>query len=523
MMQKIQRFGAAMFVPVLLFAFAGIMVGFCTLFKNPDIMGSIAAPDGMWSQCWNLIEQGAWTVFNQLPILFVVGLPIALAKKAQGRACMEAVVTYLTFNYFINTILTQWGPTFGVNFAQDPGGVSGLTLIAGIKTLDTGMIGSIVIAGIVVYLHNRFFDTELPECVGIFSGSSFVVMIGFFVMIPIALITCVVWPTIQNGINSLQGFLTSSGVVGVWVYTFLERILIPTGLHHFIYGPFIFGPAVVEGGIASYWPQHLNSFTTSAHTLKEMFPQGGFALHGHSKIFGSVGIALALYSTAKPSRKKKVAGLLIPATLTAVLAGVTEPLEFTFLFVAPLLFAVHAFLAATLASTEFAFGVVGNFGGGIIEWSAQNWIPLFKYHGITYVTQIVIGLCFTAIYFFVFKFFIVKFNLPTPGREDDDSETKLFTKADYKAKKANEGKGKVSGKSEKAGLILEYLGGSENIVDVTNCATRLRLTVKDETKLSPDSAFKDAGAHGVVRNGKAIQVIIGLSVPQVRDEFEKLL
>ncbi|MEG2381890.1 MAG: PTS transporter subunit EIIC, partial [Oscillospiraceae bacterium] len=261
------------------------------------------------------------------------------------------------------------------------------------------------------------------------------------------------------------------------------RILIPTGLHHFIYGPFIFGPAVVEGGIASYWPQHLNEFATSAHSLKEMFPQGGFALHGHSKIFGSVGIALALYSTAKPSRKKTVAGLLIPATLTAVLAGVTEPLEFTFLFVAPLLFAVHAALAATLAATEFAFGVVGNFGGGIIEWAAQNWIPLFKYHGMTYVTQIIIGLCFTVIYFFVFKFFILKFNLPTPGREDDDAETKLFTKADYKAKKIGENGKELSKNGQKAALILEYLGGSENIVDVTNCATRLRLSVKDENKI----------------------------------------
>ena len=265
----------------------------------------------------------------------------------------------------------------------------------------------------------------------------------------------------------------------------------------------------------------------SQQSLTELFPAGGFALHGHSKIFGSVGIALALYMTAKPNKKKIVAGLLIPATLTAILAGITEPLEFTFLFVAPILFVVHAILAATLAATEFAFGVSGNFGGGIIEWAAQNWIPLAKNHWQAYLIQIAIGLCFTAIYFIVFRFVILKMNLKTPGREDDDEETKLYTKADYKAKKGEESiKEDKSGKSKtakKAEGILEALGGKENIVDVTNCATRLRLTVKDESKLAADSVFKSAGALGVVRNGKAIQVIIGLSVSQVREEFEQLL
>ena len=212
-------------------------------------------------------------------------------------------------------------------------------MIANIKTLDLGMVGAILIAAIVVYLHDRFFDTELPEFLGVFKGSSLVCIVGFFVMIPVALILCFIWPKVQIGIGSMQGFLKTSGVLGVWVYTFLERILIPTGLHHFIYTPFIFGPAVVNDGIAAYWPAHIKEFSTTAHTLKEMFPQGGFALHGLSKVFGCPGIALAMYATAKPEKKKIAAGLLIPATLTAVFAGITEPLEFTFLFVAPVLFA----------------------------------------------------------------------------------------------------------------------------------------------------------------------------------------
>jgi len=212
-----------------------------------------------------------------------------------------------------------------------------------------------------------------------------------------------------------------------------------------------------------------------------------------------------------------VAGLLIPATLTAIVAGITEPLEFTFLFIAPVLFGVHAVLAASLAAVSYAFGVSGNFGGGLIEWASLNWLPFFKYHSGTYITQIVIGLCFTAIYFFVFRFLILKFNFLTPGREEDDKEAKLYTKSDYKEKKSN------SSNDMKAASFLEALGGSENIQDVTNCATRLRVTVKDETKLAADGVFKAAGAHGVVRNGKAIQVIVGLSVPQVREEFEALV
>lgn len=527
MMQKIQRFGGAMFTPVLLFAFAGIMVGLSILFKNAEIMGSLADPNGLWYKGWIIIEEGAWTVFRQLPLLFAIGLPIGLAKKQQARACMESLVVYLTFNYFLSAFLSIWGENFGVNFAAEVGGGSGLTLIAGIKTLDTGMIGAILISGIVVYLHDKYFDTNLPEFLGTFKGSSFVVMIAFFVMIPVALIMAFIWPKVQGMIGELQGFLTSSGVIGVWVYTFLERILLPTGLHHFIYSPFIFDAAVVEGGINVYWATHLNEFATSAQSLKEMFPAGGFALHGLSKVFGSIGIAGALYATAKPNKKKIVLGLLIPATLTAVVAGITEPLEFTFLFIASVLFLVHSLLAATLSAVSFALGVVGNFGSGLIDWAALNWIPLFKYHSDTYITQIIVGLIFSVIYFIVFRYLILKFNFNTPGREDETEETKLYSKADYKNKKGS-GNKEIKEKEidinvSKAEKFLEALGGKDNIIDVTNCATRLRISVKDETIIEDASVFKNAGAHGLVINGKAVQVIVGLSVPTVREKFEALL
>lgn len=525
MMEKIQRFGGAMFTPVLLFSFSGIMVALCIIFKNPMIVGSIASDGTTWHSVWSIIEGGAWTVFNQMELLFVIGLPIGLATKANARAAMEAFVIYITCNYFISGMLQFFGSTFGVNFGADPGGDSGLKLIAGIKTLDTGIIGAIFISAIVVYIHNRYFDTKLPDFLGIFQGSSFVVIIGFFVMLPIALIICFIWPKIQFGISSMQGFLASAGVFGVWIYTFLERILIPTGLHHFIYTPFIFGPAVVEGGITKYWMAHLNDYAQSTQPLKTLFPEGGFALHGNSKIFGAPGIAIAFYLTAKKSKQKKVLAILIPVTLTAVLAGITEPLEFTFLFISPILFAVHAVLAATMAATMYGFGVVGDMGGGFIDLLAKVWIPLFGNHKQEIFTQLLIGLIFMAIYVVVFRFLILKYNLPTPGREADDEEIKLRSKKEYK-ERHNTDAAIIEGANqytEQAAIYLEAFGGRDNIAKVNNCATRLRITVNNPDEVQSDTVFRSGGAHGVVRNGNAFQVIVGLDVPQVREQFEKLM
>ncbi|WP_017473575.1 alpha-glucoside-specific PTS transporter subunit IIBC [Amphibacillus jilinensis] len=520
MREKLQRFGGAMFTPVLLFAFSGIMVALSLMLNNPDMVGGIANEGTVWHAIWSIVEDGAWTVFNQMEILFVIGIALGLAKKANARAVMEALVIYFTFNYFLSSILEFFGPTFGVDVTADVGGTSGLKLIAGIKTLDTGIIGAILISGLAVWLHNRFFDTKLPEWLGIFQGSSFVVIIGFFTMLPVAVLVAWIWPVIQSGIESMQHLMVSSGTLGVWLYTFLERLLIPTGLHHFIYTPFIFGPAAVEGGIVTAFMENLSTFANSTQPLKELFPAGGFALHGNSKMFATPGIALAFYFTAKKENRKKVAALVIPATLTAVLAGITEPLEFTFLFVAPVLFVIHSLLAATMAATMYVFGVVGDMGGGLIEIASKNWIPLFNSHGSVYIIQILIGLTFTCIYFFLFRYLIVKFNFLTPGRSDDQGP-KLYRKSDYKAKQQAKNDSSSQYKVQ-AEVFLTALGGKENIETINNCATRLRVSVQNPTLVKDDTAFKEGGAHGVVRNKNAIQVIVGLSVAQVREQFEKL-
>ncbi|HFV9291385.1 TPA: alpha-glucoside-specific PTS transporter subunit IIBC [Serratia fonticola] len=524
MLSQIQRFGGAMFTPVLLFPFAGIVVGIAIMLRNPMFVGeALTAPDNLFAQIVHIIEEGGWTVFRNMPLIFAVGLPIGLAKQAQGRACLAVLVSFMTWNYFINAMGMTWGQYFGVDFNVDPVAGTGLTMIAGIKTLDTSIIGAIVISGLVTAIHNRYFDKQLPVFLGIFQGSSFVVIVAFFVMIPCAWLTLFGWPKVQMGIESLQEFLRSAGSLGVWVYTFLERILIPTGLHHFIYGPFVFGPAVVEGGIQVYWAQHLQEFSQSTLPLKTLFPEGGFALHGNSKVFGCLGIALALYATASPENRVKVAGLLIPATLTAMLVGITEPLEFTFLFISPVLFVVHAFLAATMATVMYMCGVVGNMGGGLLDqFLPQNWIPMFHNHASMMFIQIGIGLAFTAIYFLVFRTLILRFNLKTPGREE--AEIKLYSKADYQAsRQQTTAAAAKEAKQGQAAGFLEALGGTNNILSVNNCATRLRITLVDMSLTQSDDIFKALGAHGVVRRGNGIQVIVGLNVPQVRDQIENLM
>lgn len=555
--QAIQRFGSAMLAPVLTFAFFGLVVGITIFLSNTDVfpkewlMSNPADKPGatnltLYGQILFIIQEGSWIVFRNLPLMFAIGLPISLAKKAQARAVFEAFVLYMVFNYFLSAMLqisgklsgTSWNilsfaPVEGAEVAIGAG--TGNAILGGIATIDTSIIGALMVAGLTVYLHNRYFDYKLPEWLGIFSGTVFVITIGFFILIPIALATYIVWPFIQYVISSLQTVFQHSGVFGIWLYTFLERILIPTGLHHFIYSPFIAGPAVTSQGITADWALFIQGnpiqladgskmLLDTAQPLSQAW-WGGFSLHGHSKVFGTPGIAAALVVTAKKENRKKVLGLVLAATLTAAVTGITEPIEFTFLFVAPFLFVIHAILAATLAATEYLVGIRGNMGGGLLDFIFLNWLPLGKYYATTYVLQIGVGIGFTAIYFFLFRYFILKFDLPTPGRTEE--EAKLLTKKDYReAKGLDPATGQKIEKSEfaiQAEGFLVALGGAENIKDVTSCATRLRVSVYDDTRVQGNEAFVEFGAHGVVRNGQALQIIVGLTVSNVRSEFEQLV
>jgi PTS system arbutin-like IIC component len=324
---------------------------------------ALTAPDNLFAQIVHIIEEGGWAVFRNMPLIFAVGLPIGLAKQAQGRACLAVLISFLTWNYFINAMGMTWGHFFGVDFSVEPTAGSGLAMIAGIKTLDTSIIGAIVISGIVTAIHNRYFDKPLPVFLGIFQGTSFVVILAFFVMIPCAWLTLLGWPKVQMGIESLQAFLRSAGALGVGLYLpgthsdpnraaplcLRSVYLRPGGSGRRYSGLLGAAPAGIQ-------PEHA--------AAENPVPGRRIRAARQLKVFGSVGIALALWYTASPENRVKVAGLLIPATLTAMLVGITEPLEFTFLFISPLLFAVHAVLAATMATVMYVFGVVGNMGAG---------------------------------------------------------------------------------------------------------------------------------------------------------------
>ncbi|MBI0120818.1 MULTISPECIES: alpha-glucoside-specific PTS transporter subunit IIBC [Lactobacillus] len=538
MMQKFQKFGAAMFVPVLLFSFAGIVVALGSLFNNQAVFGSLANPGTTWYSIWDTISAGGWTVFKQEALLFVVGLPIGLANKSRGRAAMEAVITYMTYNYFVGAILSHWGASFGIpNFDKiqivENSTNHGLTEIAGIKTLDTSIIGALVVAGIVIWLHNHYFDKKLPDWLGTFQGSTYVYILGFFTMIPLALITCWGWPKVQLGITGMQHFITNSGVIGVWIYNFLNRILIPTGLHHLVYIPFQYGPAVVAGGLQPYWLKHLTKFALSTRPLKQLAPEMGFQLWGNEKVFLAPVICLAFYATAKKSKKKQTSALLIPAALTSFFAGITEPIDFTYLFAAPVLWVIYSLLSATMNTIMFSLGVVGNFIFGSIDMAAENWIPLWANHWQTFLVQFTVGIIFAILTFFIFKFMIVKFDYATPGREKDDEDVHLLNKKEYQAKKESAAAATITAQPvkkeketdpyiERATAFLDLLGGSSNIKEISSCATRLRVTVADPDKMGSDAQFKAAKAVNVVHHGKAVQIIVGLDVAQVLEAMQEL-
>lgn len=521
-MEGMQRFGGAMYTPVLLFTFPGLMIGISSILQNPDIVGSIANKGTLWSDLWFIIREGSQTVFRQMPIIFTLALPIGLAKKQRGRAAMEAIVVYLTFNYFVSAMLTVWGPFFGVDLETM---TTGLTTIAGIKTFDTGIAGSLIISGIVVWLHNRYFEKALPDWLGVFKGSAFIYLLGFFIMIPTAFIFALIWPKIQIGLGGMQAFFMNSGVFGVFGFTTLARLLIPAGLHHFIYMPFNYGDAVVQGGLKAYWSLHMTEFAQYTGSLVDVFPEGRFLTLGYSKVFGSPGIAAAFYFTSKKENRKKVLALIIPIALTAIVAGITEPIEFTFLFISPMLFVIHSLLSGVMGAVMYMLGIVGGSAGNLIEFTLMNWIPLWGNHSAMFIKQIAIGLVFSVIWFVVFYYLIIKFNIKTPGRED--SKIKFYSKTEYKNKNieidAKEEPVDNDKHGDLAAGILSLLGGSENIKDVTNCASRLRVNVHEGSIVQDASLFREIGAFGLVRNGNAVQIIVGLDVPIVRERFEELL
>ena len=518
----LQRVGRSFMLPIALLPVAGLLLGIGSSFTNPTMLqayglDSIIYQGSAIYTVLDIMNQCGSAIFGNLALLFAMGVAIGMAKKEKEVAALSGAIAYLVMNTAISAMITAQG---GVEAMP----VNTTTSMLGITTLQMGVFGGIIVGLGVAALHNRFYKIQLPQVLSFFGGTRFVPIVCTAVFLVVGIAMFYIWPVVQNAITLLGDLVIRSGYVGTWIYGVTERALIPFGLHHVFYIPFwqtsVGGSAVVDGvtvqGAQNIFFAELASKSTEVFSVEATrFMSGKFPL----MIFGLPGAALAMYRTAKPEKRKVVGGLLISAALTSMLTGITEPLEFTFLFVAPAMYVVHCIYAglAYMLMHILNVGVGMTFSGGLID------LTLFgimqgnaKTH---WLWVVVVGIAYFFLYYFTFYFMITKGNLKTPGREDDDEETKLFTRSDFKAKTGvgPDGSG-VAASDPVSAQILQGLGGKANISDVDCCATRLRVTVIDPAKVS-DAVLKGSGASGVVHKGNGIQVIYGPQVAVIKSNL----
>ncbi len=521
----LQRVGRSFMLPIALLPVAGLLLGIGSSFTNPTTLETygltgIIAEGGILYMILNIMSKTGSVVFDNLALLFAMGVAIGMAKKEKEVAALSGAIGYLIMNTAISTLIAAKG---GVEAMA----ANSTTSALGITTLQMGVFGGIIVGLGVAALHNRFYKIQLPQVLSFFGGTRFVPIITSIVYLIVGIAMFYLWPIVQSGIAQLGNLVLASGYAGTWIYGIIERALIPFGLHHVFYMPFwqteLGGSMVIDGvtvqGAQNIFFAELASQTTEQFSVSATrFMSGKFPF----MIFGLPAAAFAMYRAARPEKKKIVGGLLLSAALTSMLTGITEPIEFTFLFVAPAMYVVHCILAGLsyMLMHIFNVGVGMTFSGGAIDLTLfgilqgnekTNWIWI-----------ILIGLVYAVVYYFVFYFMITKFNFKTPGREADDEETKLYTRKDMQARKeAAADKGEVSSDRVSA-LILKGLGGKANLSDLDCCATRLRVTVHD-ADLVNDSLLKASGASGVIHKGNGVQIIYGPQVSVVKSHLEDFL
>ena len=519
----LQRVGRSFMLPIALLPVAGLLLGIGSSFTNQTMLEAygltgVIYEGGVAYTILDIMNQCGSAVFNNLALLFAMGVAIGMAKKEKEVAALSGAIAYLVMNTAISAMITARG---GVEAMA----ANTTTSTLGITTLQMGVFGGIIVGLGVAALHNRFYKIQLPQVLSFFGGTRFVPIVCTAVFVVVGIAMFYVWPIVQMGIAALGDLVVRSGYAGTWIYGILERALIPFGLHHVFYMPFwqtaLGGSAIVDGvtiqGAQNIFFAELASKSTEVFSVSATrFMAGKFPF----MIFGLPGAALAMYKTAKPEKRKVAGGLLISAAVTAMLTGITEPLEFTFLFVAPLMYAVHCVYAGLsyMLMHIFHVGVGMTFSGGIID------LTLFgilqgnaKTHWIWIV---VVGAVYFVVYYFTFYLMITKMNLKTPGREEDDEETKLFTRSDFKAKTGvgPDGSSPAGVSDPVSALILKGLGGKANLSDVDCCATRLRVTVIDPGKVS-DTMLKQSGASGVIHKGNGVQVVYGPQVAVIKSNL----
>ncbi|MBM6817805.1 MULTISPECIES: PTS transporter subunit EIIC [Clostridia] len=557
MMQFLQRIGKAIMLPIAALPIAGILLGvggallgIAGLSNAPAIYEPLIAFVNIpaVTAVLTVMKNIGDIVFGNLPVLFAVGVAVGLAKKDKGTAALASVFGFIVMNQVVSTLLALGVTQLGV-LTPDSVGEYGtyVTTNLGIFTLNMSVFGGIITGIVTALLHNRFCTIQLPPVIGFFSGARFVPIITSLTMALVGAVLAFAWPVVQDGISMLSTFVKNAGPFGTFLYGLIERALIPFGLHHVFYTPFWYGSFVeanvlvngsiqtVAGANTAYFVQ-LSSMTdlvgASASTMSEIvngttrFMAGKFPL----MMFGLPGAALAMYKAANPSKRKVVGSLLATAALTSFLTGITEPLEFTFLFVAPVLYVVHCVFAGLAYMLMGVLNVfIGmTFSGGFIDYALFGLLPAGAGVPTKWLTVLLVGIVYFIVYYFVFYFMITKFNLKTPGRDENEGETKLYTKADFQNSKGGATEAaapKTSGKgeiAEKAPLVLAALGGEENIVSVDACITRLRVEVKDKANVNKDE-LKNLGAAGVVEVGNGIQAIFGAKADAYKNAINEIL
>lgn len=508
-MDILQRFSKAMFIPVLILPIAGILIAVGNLFTNAKLMEILPFMNNPVTVGFGSILSGSLVaILNNLGLIFCVGLAVGLANKKKSEAGFTALLGFLVF---INAMNKFMGLT-GILFTGESLRGTGQALVLGVQILDMGVFLGIILGIVAAAVHNRFCDTEFGNAFQIYGGSRFVFIVLIPVVVLLAVVLTYVWPYIQTGISGLGGFINRSGNFGLFLYGALERLLIPTGLHHLVYTPFLYtslGGAAEIGGQVLEGSRNIYYAEMADPSIAVLSQSVIWDARGISKMFGLIGACLAMYHTAKPENKGKIRAILIPAAVTSFIAGVTEPIEFSFLFVAPILFVVHAVLSGLSMVVLNLFQVRAIGPNGFIDFLLFN-LPL-GVEKTGWPMYLLVGLMFFGGYYVVFRLLISKWNLKTLGRETQGMEMKLHSKAEYKEKKVD------------AATIIAALGGADNIKKVDNCYTRLRLILADPELVREVVLKEETGANGVVKKGNNVQVVYGLQVNRVRKAVDEML
>lgn len=530
----LQRVGRSFMLPIAILPVAGLLLGIGSSFTNETTiatygLGKILGDGTFLHALLVIMNKVGSVVFDNLPLIFAIGVSIGMAKKEKEVAALSAVIAYFVMNTAISAMLVLHGDI--LSNGETAGHVLGGTIasVCGIQTLQMGVFGGIIVGLGVAALHNRFYKISLPNALSFFGGTRFVPIISTLVYMFVGIALYYIWPVVQNGIYALGGLVTGSGYVGTLIFGLIKRALIPFGLHHVFYMPFwqtavggtmeVAGQ-MVQGGQNIFFAQLADSANVAHFSADATrYFSGEFIF----MIFGLPGAALAMYRCAKPEKKKAAGGLLLSASLACMMTGITEPLEFSFLFVAPALFAVQVVLAGSCYMIAHILNVaVGlTFSGGFLDFFLFG--ILQGNEKTSWLRVIPAGIIYFFLYYFIFRFLIVKFDFKTPGREEDTAEIKLYIRADVNARKDGAEKETAAADTDSvSAAITNGLGGRKNISDVDCCATRLRCTVK-RPELVNDALLKSTGASGVVHKGNGVQVIYGPHVTVIKSNLEDYL